>query len=69
MPPLRVSASAEEYFLALEFREQENARRQRTELVARVLREQRVVRCVRIALAVTIGASALTGLATLLMMT
>ena len=41
----------------------------RQEQVARVLREQRVIRCVRMALTATISASALTGLATLLLMT
>ena len=68
MSPLPINASAEGYFLALEFQEREKARRQRTDLVAKVLREQRMLRGIRAVLTATIGASALTGLATLLMM-
>ena len=56
-------------FLALDHRGRDRFKQVRHEQVARVLREQRAIRCVRTALAATLGASVLTGIVTLLLMT
>ncbi len=64
MPHFVQTASSQDYFLALEHRD----KHQRHAQVARILREQRFIRCLRKALTAVIGALALTGVVTLLLM-
>ena len=68
LQPIQAECSGD-MFQALDHLGRERFRQLRQEQVARVLREQRAIRCVRTALAVTLSASALTGIATLLLMT
>lgn len=68
MPQTINAASAHDCLRALEEQGRIRFRQLRQEHVAQVLRQQRLIRCVRTALVATICASALTGVATLLLM-
>ena len=67
-PPVH-STFADSYFRPQEQEGRMKLKRLRNEQAARVLKEQRVIRFARAVIVTTLSASALTGIATLLMMT